>query len=92
MKVDGDVVINGDRLYHDRYGWGTVTYVNSGVCHMRFADANNEIIFTDGGMSNGYKVLWWDRPIQITPRKGINYDGVRDVMLSIVKLVTGGKQ
>ena len=53
MRVDGDVVVKGDRLFHDRYGWGTVTYVNSGVCHVKFADAKDEVIFTDGGKFYG---------------------------------------
>lgn len=90
MKVDGDSVNIGDRLWHDRYGWGTVTHISTGVCHMRFADANNEVIFTEGGKSNGYKVLWWGPPIKIVPRKGVSYDGIQEVVSAIVKLATGG--
>lgn len=87
MKVDGDLVIKGDRLFHDRYGWGTVTYVNGGVCHMRFGDSKREVIFTEGGMSNGYKVLWWDRPLQIIPRKGVSYDGLQELVNAAVNLL-----
>lgn len=91
MRIDGDIVVKGDRLFHDRYGWGNVTYVNGGVCHVRFADASDDVIFTDGGISNGYKVLWWGPPIQVVPRKGASYDGLKEVIDSIVKLVTGGR-
>lgn len=91
MKIDGDIVVKGDRLFHDRYGWGTVTYVSGGVCHVKFADAKDQVIFTEGGFSNGYKVLWWGQPIQIVPRKGVSYDGIQEVVASIVKLATGGR-
>lgn len=90
MRIDGDIVAKGDRVFHDRYGWGTVTFVSGGVCHVKFADARDQVIFTDGGLSNGYKVLWWDKPIQVVPRKGVNYDGLKEVLESIVKLITRG--
>lgn len=87
MLIDGDRVEKGDRVWHDRYGWGLVTYVSGGTCYVSFSDSDNEVIFTEGGMSNDRKVLWWAEPVRVVPRKGKDYSGIRKIVEVLVNVL-----
>ncbi len=85
MRIDDDVVLQHDRVWHDRYGWGTVVEVQNGVCDVRFDGSQTLITFTDGGRYGGVKVLWWQQPILFTPRKGVDYSGLPEMVLALLK-------
>ncbi|OOH91865.1 hypothetical protein BMT54_01780 [Pasteurellaceae bacterium 15-036681] len=73
MKIDLDEVKQGDAVWHDRYGWGTVKRVNHGTCDVKFNESERVLTFTEGGKQNGHKVLYWQPPMVFTPRKGRDY-------------------
>lgn len=73
MKIDEDSVVQGDQVWHDRYGWGNVVKVGTGTCDVKFNYSTQIMTFTDGGKQNGFKVLWWSPPVIFTPRKGVDY-------------------
>lgn len=85
MQIDGDVVLMNDRVWHDRFGWGQVISVQQGVCDVRFEGSQSVLTFTDGGRLGGQKVLWWGVPYLFAPRKNVNYDGLSDVVSSVLK-------
>lgn len=73
MKIDKDDVKQGDVVWHDRYGYGTVTRVQNGTCDVKFNGSERILTFTEGGYSGDYKVLWWQPPIAFHPRKRVDY-------------------
>lgn len=89
MKIEDDEVKLGDRVWHDRYGWGVVARVQQGTCDVRFNQSDRLLTFTEGGMSNGYKVLYWRDPIVFAPRKGVDYGRFLAVVQSLLYLVHG---
>lgn len=92
MKIDEDKVVMGDRVWHDRYGWGTVVRTQKGVCDVRFNQSDKALTFTDGGMSNGYKVLYWSPPMLFAPRKGVDYSKFIAVVQSLLHLLHGSER
>lgn len=85
MKIDNDLVQVNDKVWHDRYGWGVVCSVQTGVCDVKFNGTQTPVTFTDGGRMNGIKVLWWQPPMLFTPRKNIDYTGLKEVIAEIIK-------
>lgn len=85
MFLDDAPVLVGDRVWHDRYGWGTVQFVDTGLCDVIFDGSNNPVSFTQGGMSSNFKVLWWQEPILFTPKKGVDYSGLREMVRALMK-------
>lgn len=90
MKIDGDPVVQGDEVFHDRYGWGNVVRVRKGVCDVKFHSSQTVLTFTDGGYFNGIKVLWWQPPLLFTPRKGIDYTGLTAMISQLLNWKYGG--
>ncbi len=86
MKIDSDNVVQGDQVWHDRYGWGNVVRVQSGTCDVKFNESTKVLTFTDGGYSGGFKVLWWRAPYTFVPRKGVDYSKFENVVNSVLEL------
>lgn len=83
MKIDNETVVQNDTVWHDRYGNGTVVRVTSGTADVQFYGAERVLTFTDGGMQNGVKVLWWQEPIVLTPRKNVDYTRLKTLVTPI---------
>lgn len=92
MKIDLDPVHQGDQVWHDRYGYGIVQRVQSGTCDVKFNESTRVLTFTDGGYSGGLKVLWWQRPIAFTPRKGQDYGKFHDLVAILFDNLYGGNR
>lgn len=89
MKIDNDDVVLNDKVWHDRYGWGSVIKVTSSTIEVKFNESISKVVFTEGGYSNGYKVLWWSPPMLYTPRKGIDYSALLPVVAELIKFKYG---
>lgn len=85
MKIDNEIVNLYDRVWHDRYGWGTVIDLQAGVCDVKFDGSQTAITFTDGGRHGGLKVLWWQSPILFTPKKGVDYSGLPEMINALLQ-------
>lgn len=92
MKIDLDIVKQGDQVWHDRYGWGTVTRVQSGTCDVKFPESERVQTFTDGGFSGKFKVLWWQPPLLFTPRKGVDYSALLQIVPQLIAWKYEGEQ
>lgn len=92
MKIEQDSVVIGDQVWHDRYGYGQVIRVQKGTCDVQFNQSERPLTFTDGGMSNGYKVLYWSPPMLFSPRKGVDYRKFIAVVQSMLHLMHGSEQ
>lgn len=92
MKIDLDEVKQNDRVWHDRYGWGKVIRVQSGTCDVKFDRSTKELTFTEGGYSGNLKVLWWQPPMLYTPRKGVDYSKLLDIVPHLIEWKYGGGQ
>lgn len=92
MKIDLDEVKQGDQVWHDRYGYGIVQRVQSGTCDVKFNESTKVLTFTEGGYSGGLKVLWWQRPIAFTPRKGQDYSKFHDLVAILFDNLYGGEK
>lgn len=90
MKIDNDSVHLGDQVWHDRYGWGTVVKLNKGTADVKFYEAERLLTFTDGGKQNGIKVLWWQEPILLTPKKGVDYSRLKPMVKMLYDFYHGG--
>lgn len=90
MKIDLDVVKQNDQVWHDRYGWGTVVRVQNGTCDVRFSQSERLQTFTDGGYSGAFKVLWWQPPMLFTPRKGVDYRPLLQIVPRLIDWKYGG--
>lgn len=89
MKIDDDVVLVGERVWHTRYGYGTVVAVHGGTCDVRFDGAHDVVTFTDGGLKNGLRVLYWQEPIVIALRKGVDYSGLPEMIHHLLNFKYG---
>lgn len=89
MRLDGSKVEVGDSVWHDRYGYGKVMAVNGGTCDVRFSGSETAVTFADGGIKGGYKVLWWQEPLLYVPEKGKNYDGLKEMVSSLMNFKYG---
>lgn len=89
MKIDNEAVALGDKVWHDRYGYGVVHRVNKGTADVRFYESERLLTFTDGGMQNGVKVLWWQEPIILTPKKGVDYTRLKALAQSLYDFYHG---
>lgn len=69
MLIDGDLVQEGDRVYHASAGYGTVEIVQSDICRIRM-DAGGTLNMRNGGYSGRMRVFYWYKPVAFTPRKG----------------------
>ncbi|MBF0785763.1 hypothetical protein E4T80_09860 [Muribacter muris] len=92
MKIDLDEVKQGDQVWHDRYGYGTVIRVQKGVCDVQFGESQRPQTFTEGGMHNGYKVLWWQPPMIFTPRKRVDYRHFLHIVDGLHQQLFGGER
>lgn len=91
MKLDGAEVLKNDRVWHDRYGLGTVVSVVGGTCDVRFDASPQLVTFAEGGVKNGVKVLWWQEPMLFVPEKGRDYSGLREVVAALLSFKYGGR-
>lgn len=89
MKIDKDDVKQGDVVWHDRYGYGTVTRVQNGTCDVKFNGSERILTFTEGGYSGDYKVLWWQPPIAFHPRKRVDYTYFLQIVDGVHKQLFG---
>lgn len=92
MKIDLDKVEQGDAVWHDRYGWGRVVRVQQGTCDVKFDESERILTFTEGGYSGRFKVLWWQPPMLYTPRKGVDYRKLLEIVPRLIEWKYGGLQ
>lgn len=92
MRIDLDEVKQQDQVWHDRYGWGRVVRVQSGTCDVQFAESERLQTFTEGGYSGKFKVLWWQPPMLFTPRKGVDYTKLLQIVPHLIDWKYGSTQ
>lgn len=85
MQMDGSAVVKGDRVWHDRYGWGTVKNVVGGTCDVVFDTSSQAVTFAEGGTKAGYKVLWWQEPMLFVPQKNVDYSGLKEMVAALME-------
>jgi hypothetical protein len=87
MRMDGDVINTGDKVYDVLFATGTVTAVVEGAGSFRvaFTDGRTHTYTADGKRARvAARTLYWKDPVVVVPQKS---DAQWDMLPPIIRAV-----